>query len=248
MSTTFNDSSDRSLTFDWKESGRRPFWLLFFILLSCIGHLFCFYLFRVVYPPQNRELVSTATVTILDPSDLLTSRVLARIDDRVLALGGSDNMDALEALTGTGIRFSPFFEGYQPQLRELPRFEPEARGPFLPADGLFLPPVHSRVAGPPPKTTEISFNPVAIIDWEERERAVLRKFEWVPSGEVQRPLDSDECLFYVGVDRSGQVTHAIPEQSAGTRIDSELLMALRRMRFSPTEYTMIDWAWITFRW
>ena len=248
MNETLTDSSRPTLTFDWQPSGRRPFWLLFFILLSCIGHLLCFYLFRVVYPPQKRELVSATVVTILDPSDLLTSRVLARIDDRVLALDASENMGSLESLTGSGIRFSPFFEGHQPQLRELPKFEPEARAPLFPAGGLFLPPVASAKKKLPPKVSEGSFKPTASIQWNGRDREVSRDFEWIPSDEIQRPVDNDESLFYVGVDRFGQVMHAIPEQSAGSQMDAALLRALRKMRFSPVEYRMIDWAWITFRW
>ena len=55
-------------------------------------------------------------------------------------------------------------------------------------------------------------------------------------------------MFYVGVDRFGQVIHALPEQSAGGLMDSELLIALRKMRFASAEYSMIDWAWISFRW
>ena len=248
MSETLTDSPGSALTFDWQQSGRRPFWLLFFIVLSCIGHLVCFYLFRVVYPPQKRELVSAASVTILDPSDLLTSRVLARIDDRVLALDASENMGSLESLTGSGIRFSPFFEGHQLQLRELPKFEPEARSLLFPAGGLFLPPVSSASKELPAKVSEASFKPMAGIQWIGRDREVSRDFEWVPSDEIQRPVDNDESLFYVGVDRFGQVLHAIPEQSAGSQMDSALLTALRKMRFSPVEYRMIDWAWITFRW
>ena len=248
MSEMVKDNAENILTFNWKESGRRPFWLLFFILLSCVGHLVCFYLFRVVYPPQKRELVSAATVTILDSSDLLTSQVLAKINDRILALDGSDNMEALSALTDTGIRFRPFFEGYQPPLRELPRFETDVKASFFPAGGLFLPPINSRAGKLPPQTSEVLFKPVVSIDWEDRERKVLREFEWMPTVEVQRPLDSDECLFYVGVDRFGQVIHALPEQSAGGLMDSELLIALRKMRFASAEYSMIDWAWISFRW
>lgn len=250
MSETFAGSPEERgvLTFDWKGSGRRPFWLLFFILLSCIGHLACFYLFRVVYPPQKRELVSAAVVTILDPSDLLTSRVIARIDDRVLALDSSDNMDSLESLTASGIRFSPFFEGYQPQLRELPRFEIESRSSLFPAGSLFLPPIDSVNGELPPKVSKASFKPMANIQWHDRDREVLRDFEWIPSDEMQRPVDNDEALFYVGVDRFGQVIHAIPEQSVGAEMDSVMLTALRQMRFSPVKYPMIDWAWITFRW
>ncbi|MCP4848626.1 MAG: hypothetical protein GY899_11840 [Verrucomicrobiaceae bacterium] len=250
MSETFASSSGESgvLIFDWVGSGRRPFWLLFFILLSCIGHLACFYLFRVVYPPQKRELVTTAAVTILDPSDLLTSRVLARIDDRVLALDSSDNMDSLKPLTSSGIRFSPFFEGYQPQLRELPLFEVETRNSLFPAGSVFLPPIDSPQGKSPLKVSKAPFIPIASIHWSDRDRAVLRDFEWVAADDIQRPADNDEALFYVGVDRFGQVIHAIPEQSAGAQMDSVLLTALRQMRFSPVKYPMLDWAWITFRW
>ena len=250
MSEAFVDirKAHGDLTFDWKRSGRRPFWLLLFILLSGVGHAAWFYLFRVVYPPQKREIVSAVEVTILDPSDLATRRVLARIDDRVVALDSRGISESLEAITGSGTRFSPFFEGYQPQLRELPRFELESRVPFFPSGNLFLPPIDSVIKELPSKVPAVPFKPVASIRWVGSNRQVLRDFEWAPVTEVQRPVEHDESLFYIGIDRSGKVIHALPEQSAGALMDAALLTSLRQMRFSPVKYRVIDWAWVTVRW
>jgi hypothetical protein len=250
MSETFVDVREArgDLTFDWKRSGRRPFWLLFFILLSSVGHVACFYLFRVVYPPQQRELVRAVEVTILDPSDLPTRRVLARIDDRVVALDSCGTPESLAAITGSGTRFSPFFEGFLPELRELPRFELEPSIPFFPPGNLFLPPIDSANRELPSKVSAAPFKPVASIRWEVSNRQVLRDFEWTPVTEVQRPVENDESLFYIGIDRFGQVVHALPEQSAGALMDAFLLTSLRQMRFSPVKYRVIDWAWVTVRW
>lgn len=250
MSEAFVDVREArgGLTFDWKRSGRRPFWLLFFILLSIVGHAACFYLFRVVYPPQKRELVSAVEVTILDPSDPATRRVLARIDDRVVALDSRGIPESLAAITGSGTRFRPFFEGYQPELRELPRFELESRIPFFPSGNLFLPPIDSANRELPSKVPAAPFKPVASIRWVASIRQVLRDFEWTPVATVQRPVENDEALFYIGIDRFGKVVHAIPEKSAGALMDAALLISLRQMRFSPVKYRGIDWAWVTFRW
>jgi len=236
------------LTFDWKRSGRRPFWLLFFILLSSVGHAACFYLFRVVYPPQKRELISAAEVIILNSSDPLTRRVLNRIDDRVVALDSRGAPESSGAMTASGTRFRPFFEGYQPKLRELPRFELDARPPLFPPGSLFLPSIDPGHRKSPSKVSATPFKPVASIRWVAGKRQILRGFEWLPLAEVQRPAENDESLFYIGVDRLGQVVHALPEQSAGALMDAALLTCLRQMRFSPVKYRVADWAWVTVRW
>ncbi|MEA3204916.1 MAG: hypothetical protein QOG92_537, partial [Verrucomicrobiota bacterium] len=53
--------------FDWQKS-RWDYRLPVLIAISFIVHIFCFYIFRVVYPPTTSLLPPSAQVTILDPN------------------------------------------------------------------------------------------------------------------------------------------------------------------------------------
>jgi len=239
------------LTFDWSKKGwRRPFWLLFFVGASFVFHSFGFYFFRVVYPPQKRELLSAYSVTVLDPAQPLTRDVLSRIDDRVVAFDARGALD----LPGTdheesSVHFRPLFRDYEPALRELPPPGGAGEASLFPKGRLFMPPSNpgrAEVAAADPESD--FFQPIASIRWEGGEREVLRGFEWVPQEGVVRPPHIDRSVVYIGVDRSGHVTHALTEQGAGPEIDMAIYRAVRGMRFSKSAMSGMDWAWITVRW
>ena len=44
--------------FDWINRARRPFWIIFFVIISLVAHVVCFYLFSVVYPEQKEAHLS----------------------------------------------------------------------------------------------------------------------------------------------------------------------------------------------
>src|SRR5580704_19790686 len=53
--------------FDWRKS-RWNYRLPVLIAISFFAHLFCFYIFRVVYPTTTSLLPPSAQVTVLDPN------------------------------------------------------------------------------------------------------------------------------------------------------------------------------------
>ena len=239
------------LTFDWgRGAGGRPVWLVFFVLVSVIGHAACFYLFQVVYPPQKRELLRPVEVTVLDPSDPLTSDVLRRIDDRVVAFDARGSLGALGVPADLNeVNFHPFFENYEPALRDLPPAESETPTLFA-AGRLYLPPPTGAVSPEvPEKASPVpEMKPVIKLRWGARVRKVVRPFVWKPDPPVARPQDSEVAVFYIGVDRTGRIVHSLPEQSAGTEMDGALHRALRGTRFAPADGEGIDWGWAEIRW
>jgi len=63
----------------WVFTWERPAWSLrlpLFILVSLLGHLFCFYIFQVVYPSSASLPPATASVAVLNPEDDRDRRVL----------------------------------------------------------------------------------------------------------------------------------------------------------------------------
>ena len=53
--------------FDWRKS-HWDYRLPVLIAISFFAHIFCFYIFRVVYPPTTSLLPPSAQVTVLDPN------------------------------------------------------------------------------------------------------------------------------------------------------------------------------------
>ena len=176
--------------------------------------------------------------------------MLSRIDDRVVAFDARGALD----LPGTmheesAVHFRPMFRDYEPALRELPPPGGAGEASLFPKGRLFMPPPRSgkaRVAAADPESD--FFQPIASIRWEGRERELLRGFEWVPQEGVNRPPHIDRSVVYIGVDRSGHVTHALTEQGAGPEIDMAIYRAVRGMSFSKSATSGMDWAWITVRW
>lgn len=244
------------LIFDWTRNASRPFWLMFFLALSVAGHVVCFSLFQVVYPPQKRELIQSLEVTVLDPSDPLTRDVLIRIDDRAVVLDARSALDLPGlSMAESEVRFQPFFKNYRPRLRELPRPSADAAAMLLPPGSVVLPPVAgATVATSPAAAIAPSLRPVAELRWQGAPREVLRAFDWAPEREVARPPEADRALIYIGVDRSGHVRHALPEKGAGVEMDAAVLRAVRAMRFVPKDAgaegatDAIDWVWVAVRW
>ncbi len=238
------------LTFDWRRGGSRPFWLLLFLILSVAGHALCFSLFQVVYPPQKRELIQSVEVTVLDPADPLTRDVLSRIDDRAVALDARTTL-ALQGqpMEESAVRFRPFFRGYRPRLRTLPPLDTGESGSLLPAGSVVLPPV---AAAPPRRAPAggpgAASPPDIQLRWQADRRELSKGFEWQPGAPPVRPPDVDQAAIYIGIDRTGMVVHALPEQGVGLEMDAAILSALRAMRFAPEGGGGIDWAWATVRW
>ena len=242
------------LTFDWSLKKGRPFWLVFFILLSVFGHAAAFYLFQVVYPPQKRELLRPMEVTVLDPRDPLSRHVLSRIDDRVVAFDARATLEIPgEEMPSSTVRFHPFFEGYEPSLRELPPLRTRPSGLFVPGK-LYLPAPSGAKVEPvvPPKAAPIS--PLVHFEWEGEARAVLTPFPWDPAKAPARPDDETgnavyDALYYLGIDVTGRVAHCLPDQSAGAEMDALIMPAIEAMEFAASPRKRgIEWVWAHVSW
>ena len=240
------------LTFDWRARNGRPFWLFLFIVLSIVGHVACFYLFQVVYPPQERELLRPVEVTVLDPDDPLSRHVLSRIDDRVVAFDARVSFELPgEEEPASEVRLHPSFEGYQPKLKQLP---PPSRelGELFVAGNLYLPtPAGAAVETLQEPLESPPVRPVATLRWQGEPREVLLPFEWEPETPPARSEEIESAVFLLGVDGAGRVVHCLPDQSAGGEMDALLIPALQRMEFTARPSASgqsVDWVWADILW
>src|ERR1700759_4658078 len=70
---------DARLIFDWQK-GRWDYRLPVLIGISFLGHIFCFYLFHVVYPTTTSLLPPSAQITVLNPNSSHDRRMIDWIE------------------------------------------------------------------------------------------------------------------------------------------------------------------------
>ncbi|MEE2808558.1 MAG: hypothetical protein VYB73_04545 [Verrucomicrobiota bacterium] len=243
------EDSKSVFIFDWVVRAKRPFWIAAFVFLSLIAHLFCFYLFSVVYPPQKRELLNALEVTVLDSSDSEARSFLKQIDDRFIALDQEITAGVLgQDLSDTAVRFEPFFENHFSEFKEIPTLGNYNEGSFFPSGSLYLPPPTGRKIKPYNELRIDKIGPVVTFLWDKEIRATVIPFQWHNDTNANIPNGIDSFNIHIGVDRFGRVVHSLPEKSAGKEVDEAIIRALRSMRFSSASAEEITWAMVTITW
>jgi hypothetical protein len=244
-----SENSKSVFTFDWVSRAKRPFWIVAFSLLSLLGHVLCFYLFSVVYPPQKRELLNELEVTVLDSSNPQAQSFLKHIDDRFIALDQEATAGVLgQDLSDTAVRFEPFFENHSSKFKTIPPFSSEDTGRFFPSGSLYLPPPNGRAIKGYNNLRVDEVKPVVTFLWDKEKRSTVSPFEWHDESEINIPNGIDSLNIHIGVDRFGRIVHLLPEKSAGKEIDKAIIQSLRAMRFSSVSLEGITWAMVTINW
>jgi hypothetical protein len=116
-----NASATTPLLFNWEPPRRRRLAFGMFLLLSLLGHAFCFYLFQIVYPPTVALLPPPAHVTLISPTTEEGRTLLRWIDaeDPALAFATQRPPEVrIRALPKTSHR--PSYLTRAPVLREVP--------------------------------------------------------------------------------------------------------------------------------
>ena len=227
-----------ALIFNWDYGVR--FILPGFILLSFLAHVGAFFMFRVVYPPQESLPMPPPPVTVLDPS---------RPDHQSL-LRWAEAEDSSPAAAQTSVTDRLLEVSYRPSFSTV-RTAPLTLSPSTgqiqyppPRDPLTL--IRSVEAKPSPPTppaptaaTRISFtgsladraaavNPVQI------------------SNRSTVPLETTE--FMVGATDRGELRFVVLQHSSGNEaLDSEVAEQISRMRLAKSDEP-ITWGKATVQW
>ena len=81
-----------NLIFRWKKP-KLNWRFHFFVFVSLLGHVFAFYVFRVVYPPAVQVTPQPTRVTLLQPSDPRAAQFLRALDGRTFSVRSSPPPD-----------------------------------------------------------------------------------------------------------------------------------------------------------
>src|SRR6202022_212415 len=101
--------------FDWQKA-RWDYRLPVFIAISFLGHIFCFYLFHVVYPTTTSLLPPSAQITVLDPGSSRDKSMFDRIEINDPATVSAPQFDS-RLVSKLAPRYKPSFSSLTPELK-----------------------------------------------------------------------------------------------------------------------------------
>ena len=232
--------AERALIFAWDRVRRVPMILPGFLLLTFIGHVGAFFLFRIVYPTQVSLPMPQPTVTVLDPS---------RPDHQAL-LRWAESEDPAPAATQSGITERLLGVPYRPSFATV-RTAPLTLPPD-PGSLQYPPPrepialirsVEPRPAPPPPPPPS---GPTRIKLSRELADRMPGTVAFTFKTKSPEPLDAAE--FLIGVTDRGEVRSAILQRSSGSdTFDAEAADQLTRLSLTHAD-APIAWGRATVQW
>lgn len=242
-------SSDFPLLFQWEPSRAPRGPIVFFLILSLLGHAFCFYLFQIVYPPPIALLPPPARVSLI-PADSTAGQTLlhwVEAEDPALAFTTVRPAEGkLRALPR--IEHVPSYQTHQPMLKEASPLIVDLREPSA------QPPGPVRIVSPAAGSessekisTTISFS---------REFTPLGA-AFVPSLKFNASTHEapQNMRFRVGVGPGGDVQYCFPLTSSGdSALDEKARQTIALCRFpgaanrKPPNAQELLWGIVTVDW
>ena len=177
MSQVLSEPKDHGFVsiFDWIKRAKRPFWFIFFGVISLVVHIACFYLFSIVYPDQKRSTLRPMEITVLDLDNPKSKSIMNQIDDRLIVLDQElDSVTLVSDLPESGIKFQPFFKDYSPKLKEFVANANKPEESLIDFSQFQLPPVSgSNLIG---KNIQLKKNekPNIVFTWESESREIIK--------------------------------------------------------------------------
>jgi TonB family protein len=223
--------------FDWRKS-RWDYRLPVLIAVSLFAHIFCFYIFRVVYPTTTSLLPPSAQVTVLDPN---------RPQDKSLLDWGAMNDPAnvsaprfdSRLIAQVATRYKPIYSTLPVELRRSDSAQPKEQTipSLFSAETLY--PMHAQLqenAAPRTFPTRLEFASTL----QSRVPATL------PDLPTSAALSEPTSIF-VGVSPEGEADYVFLTQSSGNGpLDQKAETFVRRVKFKPNPSR--NWGLVTLHW
>ncbi len=251
MSQVLSEPKDNGFVsiFDWIKRAKRPFWFIFFGVISLVVHIACFYLFSIVYPDQKRSTLRPMEIMVLDLDNPKSKSIMNQIDDRLIVLDQElDSATLVSDLPESGIKFQPFFKDYSPKLKEFVANANKPEESLIDFSQFQLPPVSgSNLIG---KNIQLKKNekPNIVFTWESESREIIKDLNWSQNQELISANLEGELVMQIGINRFGVITHLFPEKSVSQSFENKVIKALKEIRFSQTTAEMISWATVEISW
>jgi hypothetical protein len=219
--------------------------LAWFLILSLLGHLCVFYLFKVVTPLTTKRLPPEESVLILRGEDPESAQILASLEDRspagmLVSLTPTDERDLPRLALA---EYRPSYQGHQPdyKLNWEQRQEPlpglaQSNRPMLPARS-------GRTTKAKSGNQEQNV-PQLALPTDLAERGLAEAPNW-PMGAVVTEDLSEPHLIRLGIEPSGLVRYCL---SDGSSLPLSLQQTLERLRFNPMPGRALQWVEVELNW
>ena len=231
------NQAETRFIFDWPKM-RWDYRLPVLIAVSFFGHVFCFYLFHVVYPATTSLLPPSAQITVLDPNSSRDKSMFDWIEVNDPAKVSAPRLDS-SLVSRLAPRYRPSFSSLTPELKPSDASDTPVRG---------FPSIFSAEALIPMRTrTPASDSPT-----------IFRSRLDFASTVQQRPLVSSPAFpvtsilaepasFFIGIGPAGDVDFLFLRTSSGSNsLDQTAETFIRALHFQPG--TTRDWGEVTLRW
>jgi hypothetical protein len=223
--------------FDWRKN-HWDYRLPVLLAISLFVHIFCFYIFRVVYPTTNSLLPPSAQVTVLDPNRPQDKGLLDWVAMNNPAIVSAPQFDS-QLINQVLPRYKPIYSTLSVELKPSDSAKPQDQGiPSLFSAETVLP-MHSQheEQGAPkafPSRLEIGST------------LQSRAPEILPALPASSALSEPTSIF-VGVGPKGEADYAFLMQSSGnSSLDLKAEDFIRSVRFRPGP--LRNWGVVTLHW
>jgi TonB family protein len=235
--TTKMSQQEACFIFDWRRS-RWDYRLPLLIALSLFGHIFCFYIFHVIYPTTTALLPPSAQVTVLDPNNPQDRSLLDWVEMNNPANVSAPRFDPglVAQLTP---QYKPIFSSLSVELKPFDFSRPRDQGiPSIFSPEALLP-MRSRPVQTPP--TKMFSSRLEIASTLQARAPVS-----LPALPGAVTLSEPTSLF-IGVNPDGAVDFVFLRQSSGIgQLDEKAEEFIRTVKFKPEPRR--DWGVITLHW
>jgi len=223
--------------FDWRKS-HWDYRLPVLFAISLFVHIFCFYIFRVVYPTTTSLLPPSAQVTVLDPNRPQDKGLLDWVDMNNPAIVSAPRFDS-GVINQVLPRYKPIYSALSVELKRSDSAKPQDQEiPSLFSAETLLP-MHSQHQEQHVLTTFPSRLEIA----STLQLRTPGTFPALPASSVL----SEPTSLFVGIDPEGEADYSFLMQSSGNgSLDQKAEDYIRSVRFKPGPTR--NWGVVTLHW
>jgi hypothetical protein len=223
--------------FDWRKS-QWNYRLPVLIGISLFGHIFCFYIFRVVYPTTTTLLPPSAQVTVLDPNNPQDKSLLDWVEMNNPANLSAPRFDSRLVAQLTP-EYKPIYSSLSVELKPADSSGPREQG--IPS--IFSPETLLPVRSRPTDTVPTRIFPSRLDIASTLQPRVPVSLPALPTTSAL----SEPTSLFVGVNSAGEADFIFLRQSSGIgQLDQKAEDFIRTVKFKPESHR--DWGVITLHW
>ncbi len=223
--------------FDWQQS-RWDYRLPVLIAISFFAHVFCFYIFRVVYPTTTSLLPPSAQVTVLDPNRPEDKSLLDWVAMNNPANASAPGFDS-RMIRQVLPRYKPTYSTLSVELKRSDSAKPHKEGvPSLFSAETLLP-----MRSPPPEEAAVKIFPTRLEIGSTLQSRAPASLPPLPTSAAL----SEPTSIFVGVNPEGNADYVFLTESSGYGpLDLKAQNFIRSVRFKPESAR--NWGAVTFHW